>query len=50
MKIKEHFFEIKTVSRNDVSVKSAETKIRESVCLEIPYFTDSVRDCAAKFL
>ena len=47
---KKNFFEIKAVSRNDVSVKSAEKKICDSMCLEIPYFTDNVTDCVVKFL
>ena len=39
-KNKKHFFEIKMVSRDDVSAKSAETRILWQ-CYKIPYFTDS---------
>ena len=52
---KKHFFEIKTVSRDDVSAKVQKQKFCDSVCYKIPYFTDSCElrilyDSVAKFL
>ena len=39
---KKYFFEIKTVSRDDVSVKKCRNKNSVTVCYKIPYFTDSI--------
>ena len=41
MKVKKIFFEIKTVIKDNVSEKSAETRILSVCVIKIPYFTDS---------
>ena len=37
---KKYFYEIKAVSRDDVSAKMQKQEFCDSVCYKIPYFTD----------